>query len=52
MEWIKDYWYIIIPVLLAAMFIFGHGKTGSQEEKLQDDQPENHSNKSGHGCCH
>jgi hypothetical protein len=52
MEWIKDYWYIIVLGLVASMFFFGHRTKGIEEEKTQYDKNESHANKNGHSCCH
>jgi hypothetical protein len=52
MEWMTEYWYIIIPVLAVAMFLFGYRATGTKEEEPQDDKNESRDHKSGHGCCH
>ena len=51
MQWIKDYWYIIILGLVAAMFFFGHRTKDIHEEKSQDNKNESHTDKSGHSCC-
>ncbi len=56
MEWIKDYWYLIILGFAAAMFLFGHRSNKSQDGHVHDPQHGTHSagetHKSGHGCCH
>lgn len=57
MEWIKDYWYLILPGLLAVLFFFGHKTKGSTDKNIPDgDQHGEHTaekaHKSGHGCCH
>lgn len=55
MEWIKDYWFIIILGLVAVMFFLGY----RSKDKLEGDvleQPLTHdsekTHKGGHGCCH
>jgi hypothetical protein len=55
MEWIKDYWYIILPGLIAVMFFFGHKSKKGQDETHgahHDEQTGEKSSKSGHSCCH
>lgn len=54
MEWIKDYWYVILLGLIAALFLFGH-KTKSDQGSMQDHHEphtEGAKKKGGHGCCH
>lgn len=56
MEWIKDYWYVLVLGLVGAMFLFGH-KTKKDTDMNVHDEPHHGSNtrekahKSGHGCC-
>ncbi len=55
MEWVKDYWYIILLGLIGAMFLFGYRSKGRQEGKEQGLQHETHTreknHKDSHGCC-
>jgi hypothetical protein len=56
MEWIKEYWYIILLGLFAAMFIFGHRSNRSEGGKVDDHQhgahTEGKANKGSRSCCH
>ncbi|UCD35458.1 MAG: hypothetical protein JSU90_01100 [Nitrospiraceae bacterium] len=55
MEWIKDYWYVILLGLVATMFFFGHKTRGGQDEShaaRHDEQTDGKSAKGGHSCCH
>lgn len=57
MEWIKDYWYIVVLGLVAAMFLFGHRTGRNTDTEVQDDDQHGphageKAHKSGHGCCH
>jgi hypothetical protein len=56
MEWIKDYWYVIVIGLVAAMFLFGKrtgkGHSGAERGHDHEGQADAKSGKSGHGCCH
>lgn len=54
MEWIKDYWYVVVLGLVAAMFLFGH-KTKKSQGSAQDHHEthtEGDKKKGGHSCCH
>lgn len=57
MEWIKDYWYIIVFGLVAAMFLFGFRTKDKIDTNIHDDHEHGaHSGEkthnSGRGCCH
>lgn len=52
MEWIKDYWYIIVLGLVAAMFFFGFRAKDIRDDELHEDKDDSHTHKSGHSCCH
>lgn len=57
MEWITNYWYIIVLGLVAAMFLFGFRTKQNTDTDINDDhQHGSHTgekaHKSGHGCCH
>lgn len=56
MEWIKDYWYVIVIGLVAAMVLFGKrtgkGHGGNEHGHDHEGQADTKSGKSGHGCCH
>jgi len=55
MEWIYDYWYLIISGLVAAMILFGYRSKSTGEGKIRDDQNKTHDggkdHTGGHGCC-
>jgi len=57
MEWITNYWYLIVLGLVAAMFLFGYRTKQNTDTDIDDDhQHGSHTgekaHKSGHGCCH
>jgi hypothetical protein len=59
MEWIIENWYFIIfPALIVAMYFFGHRKYGQSDEHGDghEGNPGESSaagtKKGGHGCCH
>ncbi len=57
MEWIKDYWYLILLGLVAAMFLFGHRTKKNTDVNIHEDHQHGphtgeKAHKSGHGCCH
>jgi hypothetical protein len=54
MEWIAEYWYILLLGLIVFMFLFGHRTKVSQSENFQNHQgtlADRKARKSGHGCC-
>jgi hypothetical protein len=55
MQWIANYWYVIVLGLVAAMFLFGH-KTKKEKEGKGDTQDEEKTGgktqTSDHSCCH
>lgn len=55
MELLRDSWYIVIPVIVAAMFILGYRPKTSQTEKVcGHDNRDTDPKKCGSGdrCCH
>lgn len=55
MEWLTEYWYLIILGLVAVMFLFGYRSKGLQESKVHGQHGAHHDekpHKGGHGCCH
>jgi len=63
MEWIKDYWYIILLGLFASIFILNRSRAreGNRSNRGREEKMDNHQNgahtkgknhKSGRGCCH
>jgi hypothetical protein len=54
MEWIAEYWYILLLGLVAVMFLFGNRTKEGRSETVQDHQgrhADGKANKRGHGCC-
>jgi hypothetical protein len=56
MEWINDYWYVLVLGLVGAMFLFGHRTKKGTDTIVQDEQQQGSNtrerpHKSGHGCC-
>ncbi len=56
MEWITEYWYIVLIGLFAVMFVFGYRSNRCQEGITEEHGKGTHTpektHKSGHGCCH
>ena len=56
MEWIQEFWYVILLGIIVTMFIFGRRTNTHQDEKADVSQHGTHTegktHKSGHGCCH
>jgi len=54
MEWIKDYWFAVVVVLIVAMFLFGHKTKGDVHEQQNASDSVNKGRKGGGGgvCCH
>jgi len=56
MQWINDYWYLIILGLVTVMLLFGYMSKSTDKNTTHDDQNETHDggkeHKGGHGCCH
>lgn len=55
MELMRDSWYIIIPVIVAAMFILGYRPKTNQSEEVCDVEHRDANRKkcgSGDRCCH
>jgi hypothetical protein len=54
MEWIAEYWYILLLGLITVMYLFGNRTKVSQSENVRDHQcthADGKAHKSGHGCC-
>jgi hypothetical protein len=56
MEWIKDYWYVVLAGLFIAGFYFFGYRTKGQHDNVQDssqgEETGQKDKKSGSGCCH
>ncbi len=52
MEWIKDYWYVILLGLIAAMFLFGRKTNVNAHDHQNDSNAGGKEHKDGSGCCH
>ena len=56
MEWVTDYWYVLVLGLVAAMALLGFKTKDNEAEKISGKQNGSHKdekeNKSGHSCCH
>lgn len=56
MEWVKDYWYMILIGLVVAMYLFGNrrgkGEVGEEHSHDHAEHTKEKAGKSGHGCCH
>lgn len=56
MQWITEYWYILLLGLIAVMFLFGNRTRGSKVGNVHVQTPQGtHADakkyESGHGCC-
>jgi len=52
MEWINDYWYVLVVGLVAVMILFGHKTKGSDQEHQHASHNGGKEHKGGGGCCH
>ncbi len=56
MEWITDYWYVLVLGLVAVMVLFGFKIKDNEESNtashLNESNENKKENKSGHSCCH
>ena len=56
MEWITDYWYVLLLGLVAAMVLFGFRTKDNEEgniaNRLNGSHEDKKEHKSGHSCCH
>ena len=50
MEWLKDYWFVLVVVLAAAMVFFGYKTKGGNYEHAPDSAGEENRD-NGRGCC-
>ena len=56
MEWIKDYWYVLVLGLIGAMILFGFrtqdNKEGNIANHRDGSDADKKEHKSGGSCCH
>lgn len=56
MEWVTDYWYVLVLGLVVAMVLLGFKTKDNESENIpgnqKGSQKDEKEHKSGHSCCH